>query len=106
MQVEGSAPTEEELRKDLELPASAKFKGWAVHTPDEGRSLVSRSGHSDAVVLVFGKGPEEALTFPSADDAGEIVVGLAYVAEVVAIFDLGADVAVIPVAGNEYSSFA
>lgn len=56
-------------------------------------------------MLAFSGNPENALLFRTADEAGQIAVDLAYAAVVVAIFDFGSQLAVVPVGGNKYSEF-
>lgn len=105
MMTRGTAPTEQEMREELGLPASAEFKGWVVHTPHEDGFLVSQTEVRDALVRAFGGSPEAAMFFPTAEAAGEVAADLDYTATVAAVFDVGSQLAVIQIGGNAHSEF-
>lgn len=98
--VVGKPPTPNQVRKEFGLPSTAKFKGWAVHTPADGRFLAKQAGSPDAVLRMFHHDPAEAQLFRTVTEAGTIVQQLTQAAMVVAVFDRGTQRMVAPVGGN------
>jgi hypothetical protein len=102
----GRYPTEKQLRKHMNLQPSSKFLGWAVHLPGTDEFLAVHTAGPDAMLTAWTQGPKAARLFTSAPAAGAIVTRQSRPAVLVAIFDVGADLAVIEVAGNQHSRFA
>ena len=103
--VGSSAPVEERLRVELQIPADAVFLGWAVHTPHEDGFLETQERRGVFVGRSFGPNPDKALLFSDPFDAGNIVDDFDYPAVLVALFDFGKHIASIPVGGNVHSQF-
>lgn len=101
-----SAPSETELRQELDIPAVVPFLGWAVHTPLEDGFLLTDSVVSDSSIRSFGPRPEQARLYTIATEAAVVVDSLKYPANLVALFDTDNHVISIPVGGNRFSDFA
>ena len=105
MRTAGIAPTELELRAKLVLPPDAKFLNWAVHVPGGDEFLYAQTGNGEACVRAFGRDAARALKFTTAGQAGRVAAQLRYPAVIVAVFEMGSRFGIIPVGGNELSSF-
>ncbi len=100
-----SAPAEEHLRVELEIPPNAPFLGWAVHTPHEDGFLEAQERRGDFVSRSFGPDPDRAMLFADPVEAETVVDDFDYPAVLVALFDFGKQIASIPVGGNVHSQF-
>lgn len=100
-----SPPSENQLKMDVELPQDCKFLGWAVHTPHEDGFLLTSHEGDVLVSRAFGPSPEKAAKYDDPNIPARIVDDLAYPAVVTALFDLGAQIASIPVGGNDLCEF-
>src|SRR3712207_3967299 len=101
MPFNGPVPTEQQVRDDRGLPATAEFKGWVVHTPDQGGFLAVEIETPHACVRKFAS-PATAKLFPTPEAAGKVVTRLDYPAVVAAVFAVESQLAIIPVGRNAH----
>ena len=101
----GRAPTPSALRREVNLPPSSIFLGWAVNAEQDDSYLQDVRDGVASTLRTFCAEPKRAKLFDKHKDAGAIVIDLAYPAYIVAIFEIDNAYAVIPVGGNELSRF-
>jgi hypothetical protein len=106
MEIIGAAPTPDQLLEDLNLPERTPFIGWSVQCPDNGTFYMGTEETIESILRVFTERPDEAASLDSAIDAGRIAAELNCAALIVALFDFGEDIGVVPIGGNQFSEFA
>ena len=106
MEIIGAAPTPDHLLMDLNLPEETPFIGWSVQCPDNGTFYMGTDETRGSALRIFTERPDEAKPLGSAVDAGRIAADLNCAALIVALFDFGKDIVVVPIGGNQFSEFA